>query len=155
MEFYIKQRKEQSMKFYSVAEIMDCEWLPDEQTPGWRESLTAEEREVVDRLDRYNARRDRTAARCLAWPLLVGLEPRLAVLEAELASIAREHGEDPNWCANEVWYGYGTRKSYRDGMSALAGWSAERPALRTRAAYDLAYEYLYELLPGCRECFCA
>jgi hypothetical protein len=142
-----------ALNFYPAAEIAATEPAAfNEADDGWYGSLTGAERAVVDRLNRYNRNRNRAVATRMAWPELVRLEPRLADLEARLAAVEDAGGY--GFCANAVWYGHGQHFSYRDALSDLAGWQAERPALRTAAAYDLAYEYLYELLPDCRDCVC-
>ncbi len=42
-------------------------------------------------------------------------------------------------------------------MTQLVGWGSNHPdpALRTSAAYDVAYQTLYDLLPDCQDCGCA
>lgn len=109
-----------------------------------------------------------------SWQELARLEPGLAWLERE----AKAYGElgcikkrimrlcavlPPDavpldvqrWagtnCANAIWYGPGGLK---ERMSELAGWYARNPALRTREAYDVAYDHLYQLLPDCWGCAC-
>lgn len=125
---------------------------PAEGDTDWYESLSADDRALVERLDRYNDNRNRTVATRMAWPELVKAEPRLAELERDLAAMKDDGG--PTYCANARWFGYGDGFSYRRALCSLVGWTAENPALRTRAAYDLAYKYLYDLLPGCRGCMC-
>lgn len=95
----------------------------------------------------------------MTWAELLALEPELAVLHRELSAI-KDDGRGDYFCANEVWYGYGSRHrpGYKTRLCELVGWCAPRhvlPELRTMAAYDLAYDTLYNLLPACRNCGCA
>jgi hypothetical protein len=55
----------------------------------------------------------------------------------------------PSFCANDIWY-----DEIKPVLVKLVGWSARNPALRTTEAYDVAYQYLYNLLPDCRDCGC-
>lgn len=142
----------------------------------------------------------------LRWEELVGLEPALGLIEAEVRFLASRAHEDPHWCANARWYGYpdpavGFKRkvSHLVGMSRGAALSVTKPAcgegcpkgrhlhlttaadilrdpavqarrravaelirtnateriLRSSDAYDIAYDHLYDLLPGCRDCGCA
>jgi len=84
--------------------------------------------------------------RVWTWTRLVEIEPRLAVIEAEIRAIRPGR----NFCANAVWYGYHKRPSLKEKMSRLVGWDAANPLLRDCEAYDAAYEHLYRLLPDCR-----
>jgi|SRR5215208_1693002 len=91
----------------------------------------------------------------LSWRRIKHIEPRLAEAERLIRCV-----HDPHWqagfCANDIWYGYpDTRFSFRARVGAYAGWFAERPELRSPEAYDIAYDYLYALLPDCRDCLCA
>jgi len=81
------------------------------------------------------------------WKRMVELEPRLAKLEMAIRGVTSDDG----FCANSLWYGYNGNNDggFRTQMSRLVGWAAECSALRTMAAYDTAYEYLYALLPDC------
>ncbi len=103
------------------------------------------------------------------WRRLVKLEPALAELAAEARAYAAVDRakrqllryETPlpaevwRWaayeCANHLWYRpFGLKAR----LTELVGWAAQKPELRTQDAYDLAYEYLYRLLPDCRNCGC-
>lgn len=79
--------------------------------------------------------------------MLAEAVPELAQLERE----ARAVRSFPGFCANAVWYGY-RGGGFKDAVLRLVGWGAEgQPAwLKTRQAYDLAYDHLYQLLPDCR-----
>ena len=99
----------------------------------------------------------------ITWEELVEREPRLAELLADVLTV--KDGGGPYFCANEAWYsrpaenprpqrlgGYG----FKSRMVDLVGWDAETddPALRTQAAYSVAYQKLYAPLPPCRNCIC-
>lgn len=90
----------------------------------------------------------------LTWGALCQLEPRLLELEKRCRSYKRKRGEP--FCANAVWYGHGKHTGIKPVLVQLVGWGAKSaPApLPTEEAYDLAYEYLYALLPDCRDCLC-
>jgi hypothetical protein len=88
----------------------------------------------------------------LTFDGLVALEPRLANLLAEARRHRRSRARSV--CANEIWYRPG---GLRQRLIGLVGWHSLAPrgsVLRTPAAYDLAYETLYDALPDCRECGC-
>jgi hypothetical protein len=94
--------------------------------------------------------------RRLSFRGLAKLEPRLRDLLTE----ARSHhkNRDAIFCANAVWYGYpGFRPGLKSRLSRLVGWRAEQGGdLRTSAAYDLAYQTIYQALPDCRgRCPCS
>ncbi len=80
------------------------------------------------------------------WERLTEIEPKLLDLEAEIRAIKPGRG----FCANYVWYGYEHRPSLKHRLCALVGWSSDNAKLRGHEAYDLAYSYLYGLLPACR-----
>lgn len=84
----------------------------------------------------------------LTWSVLVEHEPGLKRLQKTARGVKDEGGE--YFCANEWWY----EKGLKDQLILLAGWSARNPRLRSEAAYDLAYNRLYDLLPDCRDCLC-
>ena len=82
------------------------------------------------------------------WKSLVAREPRLAKLEAEIRLVKRP--SRGTFCANAWWYGYGSRRGYgfKPRLVRLIGWTAQNQELNTMEAYDIAYHYLYNLLPG-------
>lgn len=108
----------------------------------------------------------------LSWERLVELEPELAKLEREVQAYRKLDRlqrqilalpvdlplEAFRWaattCANAIWYGYGGYPGIKPRLLGLVGWHARNPALRSSAAYDLAYRRLYDDLPGCRNCSC-
>ena len=85
---------------------------------------------------------------------LLELEPSLADLYAEVQAV-QDDPALPSFCANRVWYADG---GFKDRLVHLVGWGRrDLPAdavLRSRRAYDVAYERLYEVLPSCRNCWC-
>ncbi len=87
----------------------------------------------------------------LTWEELVRRQPLLGELEAMVVEV-RDDPAHPSFCANNVW-----TQHFEDRMFRLVGLHAERhdPVLRTREAYDLAFQHLHELLPDCRNCLCA
>jgi hypothetical protein len=104
----------------------------------------------ADRVDPYSHK--------LTWAGLVRLEPRLLDLLREARALRKEQRRDPHFCANAAWYGYGRWRGHglKPRLVRLVGWSAEGgdPILATRAAYDVAYQTVYEALPACRACGC-
>lgn len=101
----------------------------------------------------------------LTWERLKELEPRLAALERTLRERIRCGCRKKNWCANAAWYGYGQYREFigpKEVLVRLVGWHRDRfvnppphdELLRTREAYDLAYDALYTLLPDCKRCGC-
>jgi hypothetical protein len=92
-------------------------------------------------------------ASALTWRRIARIEPRLAEAE-RLIKMIQDPGGD-SFCANDIWYGERDyRFSFKKRVNAYTGWFAERPELRSDAAYDMAYEHLYGLLPDCRNCLC-
>lgn len=111
----------------------------------------------------------------LSWAQLAGVEYGLQRLERLAVWMSEHAGAD--WCANEVWYGFlksqlvqlvGWSRGHlptcaidgpRPAFVCMANFKPVRrvPAttnaekmLRSSAAYDVAYDHLYELLPDCR-----
>lgn len=92
----------------------------------------------------------------LSWRRLVEIEPELTLIEREIQALRPLAAEDERFCANSHWYGYDDpKRGFRNRMMELVGWTARSPLLRSEAAYNLAYEHLYDLLPDCRDCLCA
>jgi len=77
---------------------------------------------------------------------LCEIEPALRDLESQIREV---DGSDAHFCANAVW-----SQVCKATLVSLVGWDARRPGLRTQAAYDTAYDHLYNLLPLCRDCWC-
>lgn len=89
------------------------------------------------------------------WNQLVSIECRLD----RVLSTARSFKADDNplFCQNHIWYGVtfdvpgvGQGISLKEAVSRLVGWDAWHPKLKTEAAYDLAYDTVYDALPPCR-----
>ncbi len=98
-----------------------------------------------------NRSQDTTPSQPPRWRELVAAEPRLAAL---LARAQRVDGSDPHFCTNAVWYGYEGHEGIKPSLRRLVGWAADRVELRTEAAYDVAYQVVYGVLPPCRACAC-
>jgi len=77
---------------------------------------------------------------------LCEIEPALRDLESQIREV---DGSSPHFCANAVW-----SQMCKPALVGLVGWDARRPEPRTQAAYDTAYDHLYDLLPPCRDCWC-
>ncbi len=82
----------------------------------------------------------------MTWQELTEIEPKLLDLEAELQTITDEGGAA--FCANAVWYGFGSSQGngFKARVLALAEYGA---------GFDEAARHLYAQLPGCRNCNCA
>jgi hypothetical protein len=98
---------------------------------------------------------DGKATERLTFERLADLEPRLRALLEE----ARAHHSDPSpdFCANAVFYGYAhVRQGLKARLLKLVGWESGRhDLLGTSAAYDVAYDTIFEALPDCRgNCAC-
>jgi hypothetical protein len=76
-------------------------------------------------------------------------EPRLNDLLRDVEAVTDTGGE--SFCANYHWF---LPNGFKSRLSRLVGYGAEKPELRTSAAYDVAYDHLYRLLPDCRNCRC-
>lgn len=90
------------------------------------------------------------------WPenfvKLVEIEPAIGELW-EAANAFRMNTPDP-FCANACWYGYCGYPGFKPKVCRLVGWEARKEVLRTPEAYDLAYDFIADALPGCRNCAC-
>jgi hypothetical protein len=84
----------------------------------------------------------------LTFDLLVRLEPRLLTLVQE-AALVKDDAD--NFCANEVW-----SEQFKPRLMQLVGWYAEgtHPHLNSHAAYEIAYDIIYQTLPDCKHCGC-
>jgi len=93
----------------------------------------------------------------LTFSRLCAIEPRLAELEEALKAI-RDDSDLPSFCANHRWMGCTGCATCGGGLkqklTQLVGWQAAMPELRNENAYDVASDYLYSLLPPCRNCLC-
>jgi len=90
------------------------------------------------------------------WNKLIKVEPRLLDLAKQALDYKRNSRKEKIVCANNRWYGYGEweHRGIKQQLILLVGWEAEKPELRTTAAYDIAYSYLSHLLPDCKNCNC-
>lgn len=89
----------------------------------------------------------------LTWAKVINLEPALKRLLEEIRRV-KDDKRRRSFCANNVWYGYGGYRGFKEPMHSLVGWEARNAELRTMEAYDLVYEKLYSALPDCRNCSC-
>lgn len=100
-------------------------------------------------------RRPRTPLTKPTFAQLVKAEPRLADLARAAARVVDDR-RAASFCANAHWYGYRGLPGLKPALEQLVGWGAQRrdehPVLGTSAAYDVAYETIYCLLPDCRNC---
>lgn len=79
---------------------------------------------------------------------LAKIEPRLLVLEAAIMMV---DGTKEDFCASYVWY-----KTYKPMLRDLVGCEpccvhidTIKAELQTSTAWDIAYDYLFNLLPDC------
>ena len=74
------------------------------------------------------------------------LEPELKALHDRAKAVRAEPGRP--FCANYVWY---RPCGFKDELCALVGYERKTgpDVLKSAAAYDLAYETLYDALPDC------
>lgn len=98
----------------------------------------------------------RNTANGPTWAQLVELEPQLQALLDEATTT---DGSGEHFCANRVWYGSArNRNGLKERLCRLVGWDIRRRGgpvlLSSEAAYDVAYETIYDALPDCRECGC-
>lgn len=89
---------------------------------------------------------------------LCEMQPQLRDLY-EIASAIKDDLSTPAFCANAVWYGYGSWRGLgiKELLKSYVGWGADlahSAALKTSCAYDIAYEVIYDALPDCRNCGC-
>lgn len=83
----------------------------------------------------------------LTYPELESRDVRLAALRVAVDALHRIDADE--FCANHWWYG---RAGLKAQLTDIIGHWATQPdaALRTAAAYDVAYQTLYHRLPDCR-----
>ena len=87
----------------------------------------------------------------LSWREIKKIEPRLGTLQKEIKVLTESVAADDRFCPNHFWYGYDDPEfAFKKQVEQLAGYCAEAPELRSRAAYDLVYDRLYKLLPDCQ-----
>lgn len=91
------------------------------------------------------------------------IDPRLGRLEEKIQRHSERNQGTPKYCANAFWYGYPhveaafpSFKGFKSDFIRLVGFSAEDRRLATSEAYSMAYDFLYGLLPNCKEgCACS
>lgn len=85
------------------------------------------------------------------WNNYCELEPRLKDIERLIRKI-KDDGTETSFCANRAWY----EGDYKNLIAKYVGYYAETDLaeLKTSQAYDDVYQYLYQLLPDCRNCGC-
>lgn len=91
-----------------------------------------------------------TAPPRLTWSTLISLLPELERMRLRAAAVAP--GDDPEFCANDVWF-----ERFKPDVVRLVGWEtrSSNPILQTSEAYSLAYQTIYNELPSCgRQCGC-
>ena len=84
-------------------------------------------------------------------------DKRLLDLEKQIKKHTKEsknRRKDDVYCANAVWYGYYGNTGYKREMCGLVGHSSKTEQLKNSNAYDVVYDYLYNLLPDCKNCNC-
>ena len=140
---------------YRLSRLLDPEVIRAERAAGgWPFGRVLSLAELAEEDDIPDPPSPPEPATRPAWAELCALEPRL--LDLARKALTTDGGK-PNFCANAVWYGYNGRRGLKPYLSLLVGWGAApyAPAiLRTSAAYDVAYQTIYEALPDCRRCGC-
>jgi hypothetical protein len=68
----------------------------------------------------------------------------LRELEADIKACADKNKGRKGFCANKVWY-----REFKKRLIRIVGDFAVDERLGSSAAYDVAYGYLYDLLPDC------
>lgn len=90
----------------------------------------------------------------VTWEELVRLEPALESLRSKASAVRDTGGR--SFCANRVWFGSADRVALKAQLDELVGWGVRwgDAVLRSKAAYDVAYDRIYNELPACRNCMC-
>jgi hypothetical protein len=112
------------------------------------EQLVAEAKRILD--VQVVAERDWFQRnRMPTFEALAEIEPRLAELKQEAASVVDDGGK--SFCANRVWY-----SRFKPRLNSLVGFDRDTgPAvIRSCNAWDLAIRVIYRELPDCRNCSC-
>jgi hypothetical protein len=81
------------------------------------------------------------------WEDLVAIEPGLGRLYADVRRI-----RDPGigcFCVEALW-----QRQLKARLAFLVGFRARNTRLRSMAAYDVAFEKIYNAMPPCRGCAC-
>jgi hypothetical protein len=84
----------------------------------------------------------------LTYAELEERDDRLYALRMAIDFVDHTSGSE-DFCANHEWYG---RAGFKATLTNIVGhWATQDDAaLRTAAAYDVAYQTLYHRLPDCR-----
>jgi hypothetical protein len=82
------------------------------------------------------------------WQEIIEREPRLNELLKKAEEI-KDDGSGEYFCANEIWY-----RDFKPQLNKLVGYFTENTVLNTSECYDIAYQKIYNVLPGCRNCGC-
>lgn len=91
------------------------------------------------------------------WPAFQRLskrEPRL--MDLLQATLKLDETPRPR-CGNALWYGYNGHPGIKPKLRKLVGFemTTRDAVLSTMHAYDVAYQFLVDLVPGCDgECAC-
>ncbi len=95
-----------------------------------------------------------SADRPIDFGSLVGLEPRLAELEARTRAI-QDDGRSSFFCSNFLWLPLQGELKRILGVDRRGppGEAKEGPLYDSRS-FEVAYEHLSRLLPKCRACGC-
>jgi hypothetical protein len=100
--------------------------------------------------------REISVREAVSWEDIVAAEPRFEQLLRYATWVIDPGG--PYFCANEIWFNL-----FKPHVVKLVGWGREwqmdaiknaGDILGESQAYDLAYEKIYDTLPGCRNCGC-
>jgi hypothetical protein len=86
------------------------------------------------------------------WEDMVKVEPALTRLLKEV--VAADHHDTRVFCGVTAWHGSGGRPGFKMRMYHTVGFGSSNVQLRTREAYEVALEKLYNALPPCRGCAC-
>lgn len=91
----------------------------------------------------------KTSAFDLDWEELAAIEPGLVALHDEVRRLKDPGG--PCFCVETLWH-----RRYKARLAWLVGFRTHNddPRLRTMAAYDVAFEKIYNAMPACRGCAC-
>jgi hypothetical protein len=84
--------------------------------------------------------------RVMTWAEIKRIEPHLDALFKEARAV-KDDRRKPAFCGNRVWYDL-----FKPRLLDLVGWDAPDARIRTMRAYDVAYDKIYDALPGCRNC---
>ena len=92
----------------------------------------------------------------MTWDEMKKADERLSLLEKDICCV-KDDGESPWFCANRIWFEY-----FKPKLLNIVGFDRVRESREdfdddwfySPAAYDVAYQSLYNNLPDCRNCDC-